>query len=441
MKKSCLFAILFALAIAASGQTPTPTPLPAFKTYADAMAAGKAAFDKTNFEAAEAAYAQAVILGSTDEHRFDALVKQGGAFERISRTERSNTGKYRTETKTVVLFPDAVAAYRKAAGLAGISPDKKAEAMMLIADIYSSSYKSGHLPAQPLFGKSWKESAREEFTKVMNLVGITADTKARALMRRAGTYNTLPLFGKFDAKQMQASADDLEAAFLTAGAADHIKADALKELASLGKRIGDVNVYFKSIEQITKLPKARPGQVVDAYDALALLYLENAKLAEARKAAADGLAVPKAEAADRAKLYRDLAVGQLMDPAHKAQTGPAPQAIKLANAELDKAVKGKDLADDDRARILITFGEYFQQLKLLGATETAVAQFQKVLALRGLPVKLVAEAQYGIGESYRIAGRTTEAIAAYEKVGTEDGRIWGYARERLRSLRAATPKD
>ncbi len=228
MKKVCLLVIISGLAIVASGQTPTPVPV--FKTYAEAMAAGKAGFDKNSFTAAEAAYGQAFDRASTDDQRFDALIKRGGAFEKMSRTERTSTGKYKATTKTIFLFPDAVAAYRKAAELPGISADKKAEAMMLIGEIYSNSYKSGHLSSPPMSGKNWKEMGREEFTKVINLSGISFDIKARALMGRGLAYNTLASFGTFDTKQVQASAKDLEAAFMTAGAADHIKADALQEL-------------------------------------------------------------------------------------------------------------------------------------------------------------------------------------------------------------------
>ena len=122
MRKFCLLVIISSVAVAASGQTPTPTPTPVFRTYAAAMTSGKAAFDKSLFTAAEVSYGQALGLASTDDQRFDALIKRGGALEKMSRTERTSTGKYKTKTKTIVLFPDAVAAYREAAGGGMVGP-------------------------------------------------------------------------------------------------------------------------------------------------------------------------------------------------------------------------------------------------------------------------------------------------------------------------------
>ncbi len=427
-----LFILIFSFAV--SAQTPSPTPAPVYKAYIDAMAAGKSAVEKKAFPAAEAAYDQAVGLASNDDQRYDALIKRGAALEKVTRSVRTGTGKYGGATKTVVLFPDAVAAYRKAADLPGITVEKKAEAMMLIGDIYSSTYKSEYLPKSPSGGKGWKETARDEFTKIINLAGISGNTKARALNARANTYSTNRMFGRFDDQQVKASAKDLEAAILTEKASDKIKADALKDLALLAKRIDDVNTYFGAFDKITKLTGAEPEQRIDAYDALAGLYIDNGKFVEARKAANDGLAVAKAPQSARSSLYRDLAVVQLVDPANKTADGQ--KALKLTDAELDKAVRGHDLSRVDRIKILISFGEFFQQLKVVGATETAVAQYQKVLALKGISAKESAEAQYGIGEAYRLAGKKAEAIAAYEKVSSENGQYHNYARQRIKEVNA-----
>lgn len=311
---------------------------------------------------------------------------------------------------------------------------------MLIGDIYSSTYKSEYLPKPLSGGKGWKETARDEFTKIINLPGISGNMKARALNARANAYSTNKMFGRFDDQQVQAAAKDLDAAIKTEKASDKIKADALKDLAELGKRISDVSTYFGANEMITKLPAAEPEQKIDAYDTLAVLYIDNAKLTEARKAANDGLAVPKAAPADRAKLYQDLAVTQLIDPANKSADGQ--KALKLANAELDKAVKARELKPTDRAKILISFGEYFQMINAPWRVEMAVAQYQKVLALKGLTNKELAMAQYGIGEAYRLAGKKAEAIAAYEKVSSENGQYHNYARQRITEVNspAKTPK-
>lgn len=432
LRISSFLLLVLTASFAATAQTPTPTPAPVYKAYGEAMAAGKAAFEKNTPSVAEAAYDQAFGLASTDDQRYDALIKRGAAFEKVVRSVRAGTGKYGGTTKTVVLFPDAVAAYRKAAELAGITVEKKAEAMMLIGDIYSSTYKNEYLPKPQSGGKGWKETARGEFTKIINLPGISGNLKARALNARANAYTTTPIFGSFDNSQVQAAGKDLDAAVKIEKASDKVKADALKDLAELGKRISDVNTYFGAYDMITKLPAADPEQKIDAYDTLAILYIDNAKLAEARKAANDGLAVAKAAPADRAKLYRDLALTHLIDPANKSADGQ--NALKLANAELDKAIKPRELKPADRAKILISFGEYFQMLNAPWRTETAVAQYQKVLALKGLTNKELAMAQYGIGEAYRIAGKKTDAIAAYEKVSSENGQYHNYAQQRIKEV-------
>lgn len=431
IKTLCLSVVLLALAFAANGQTPTPTPAPVYKTYNEAMAAGKAAFDKHAYAVAEVAYDQAVKLATNDDLRYEGLVKRGGALERALRTEVTRSTKIGSEKKTVVRMPEAVAEYKKAAELSGISVEKRAEALMLIAGVYSTSYKSDDLGATGT-RKSWKETAREEFTKIINLPGISANLKSRALYARANTYTTTMIFGRFDNAQVTASGKDLEAAFMVEGASDKVKADALKELADLALRIKDVNTYVGALDKITTLPAAEPKQKIDAYDALARLLIDNSKLPEARKAVADGLAVPKGAATDRAALYRDLAYVQLVDPTNKSADGQ--KALKLADAELDKAVKARELTPADKAKILIGFGEYFQMVNLPGRTDLAVLQYQKVLALKGLTVKEVAMGQYGIGEAYRIAGKKAEAKAAYEKVSKDNGQYHGYAQHRIKEL-------
>lgn len=436
MKRIYLPVAFFALTLAVGGQTPSPTPTPVYKTYAEAMAAGKAAVEKKTYPVADAAYDQAAGLAANDDQRFEALVKHGGVLERSSRTEVTGGTKYATRSKTVMRFQDAVTVYTKAAELKGISVEKKAEAIMLIADIYGDSYKSGHLPSKPLLSNGWKGAAHGEFTKIINLPGISGNTKARALHARAKTYSTNMVFGRFDNQQITASAKDLEAAVLTEGASDKIKADALKDLAELALKIKDVNTYFGAHDKITKLPAAEAKQKIDAYDALTRLYIDNSKLAEARQAAADGLAVPKGAATDRSVLYRDLAYVQLIDPANKSAGGQ--KALKLADAELAKAVKARELTPADKARLLVGFGEYFQIANPPGRTDLAILQYQKVLALKGLTAKDLAMAQYGIGEAYRIAGKKAEAKAAYEKVSRENGQYHGYAQQRIKEL--DTPK-
>lgn len=424
--------LVLILSFAVGAQTPTPTPTPVYKTYADAMAAGKAAVEKNTFPAAEAAYDQAVGLALTDDQRYDALVKRGGALEKVIRTVTTGGGKYRATTKTLVLFPEAVAVYRKAADLAAITVEKKAEVMLLIGDIYSSTYKSEYLPKPLSGGKGWKETARDEFTRIINLPGISGNMKARALNARANTYSTNKMFGRFDNQQVQAAAKDLEAAFMVEGASDKIKADALGGLADLALRINDVNTYVGALDKITTLPAAEPKQKIATYDALARLFIDNSKLAEARKAVADGLAVPKGTATDRAVLYRDLAFVQLVDPANKSADGQ--KALKLADAELDKAVKARELKPADKAKLLVELGEYFQSANVPLRTELGVLQYQKVLALKGLTNKELAMAQYGIGEAYRLAGKKAEAIAAYEKVSSENGQYYNYARQRIKEV-------
>lgn len=432
LKRFDLPAVFFALCVMVGGQTPSPAPNPVYKTYTEAMAAGKAAAEKPALPAADAAYAQAEGLATNDDQRFEAMIKRGGVLEKSSRPEVAGGTKYASRTKIVMQFQEAAAVYSKAAELKGISVEKKAEATMLIADIYGNSYKSGHLPSRPLVGNSWNEAARAEYTKVVDLPGISANTKARALHARAKTYSTDRIFGRFDNQQVQASAKDLEAAIMTDGATDKVKADALKDLAELAKRINDASTYVGAYDKITKLPAAEPAQKIDAYDTLARLFIDNSKVADARKAAADGLAVPKARAIDRSVLYCDLALVHLIDPANKTADGQ--KALKLADAELDKAVKSRELTPADKIKLLIGFGEYFQLANAPGRTDLAVLQYQKVLALKGITPKDIAMAQYGIGEAYRIAGKKAEAKAAYEKVSKENGQYHGYAQHRIKEL-------
>ncbi len=88
-------------------------------------------------------------------------------------------------------------------------------------------------------------------------------------------------------------------------------------------------------------------------------FWRTAKLAEARKAATEGLAVPKAEVDDRAKLYRNLASAHLLDPANKVPSGVSPQALNLANAELDKAVSKRELKEQRSGKDTAQFWRIF----------------------------------------------------------------------------------
>lgn len=409
-------------------------PAAAFKSYDEAMKAGAAARGKPDNALADSAFREAVMLAKTDEAKADALSALGGILEKEKRTTTVRVNKFKTETKSAGRYDEAIVVYRQALELTGIGDERRAALLMLVGDIYADEYKNKDLPRTA--GKPHAETARAEYSKVLTLAAVSPDAKIRALTARARAYDTRIVFGSIKEQNVKAAADDYKAAVAVPGGSDELKAVALFDVAKLARTINDAGSFVGAYEQVTKLPKALPAQRIEAHSELALVYLNNLKVAEARTALAGGRSVKNASAADQARLYRIAALANLVE-AQIAGEDPSvvtSKGYKSARAELDRAVKGPKLTDAEKIALLIESGDYFLNIRIGGAVQLALSEYEKALRHPGVTEKTGAIAQYGIGESYRTAGKAAEATEAYQKVSQANGQYYSYAQQRIKAL-------
>ncbi len=249
-------------------------------------------------------------------------------------------------------------------------------------------------------------------------------------------------FGKFTMSEVTAAFDDLRAAGEMKDGSHELRAKAYLELADLGRRVRDLDTFTGAYERITMLTGAQPGQKISAYYELAALLASNKKFPVARKYIADALLVKGTTVAERATIFRVSAMSHIMEmqEANAALPADTEKYKKLARAEMAKTVKSPGVSKKDELKTLIANSEYIRNTKNRNAMFLAHEQAETALKLKGITDSERAEAQYEIGEIYRINGEDDSARTAYEKVLPANATIFNYAKQRIQALNTSVVK-
>jgi tetratricopeptide (TPR) repeat protein len=430
-----------------------------YKKYADAMAAGKKAYDApaptifelpiavaAELETAENAYGQAVTLAKTDNEKCDALVNLSRVLMKSRRTVTVQDNKLKTRTAVEDRFDEAYDTLKKALELKSLTAVRQLEIRLLMGDavdrsfIFSSKKFADRLKAE--FDQVPRAISRGIYDRIIASPDATPDIKAAAYSRRARTFGDAMVMREF-ADEFRKAFTDLKMAVGVAQASDVIKAEALFYAVDVYRRLGNANEVATTYYLITQLPNATERQRMTAYHDLADLLLKNNKIADARKMITEALALGGAQTGFRPKLHRLAGISYVMElysaEAEKSQEKAESLRVK-ARQEFDKTIDSPGLTPDQKAGIFIQNAELLNGWLLKKALPIAQEQIQKVIQLKGVSLSLLSSAYYNSGESYRLDEKFVEALAMYAKITAESPAYYQLAQRRITEIKPKIPK-
>lgn len=441
MNRNIVFLLILVL-IACSGltaQTPSPTPAPLYKTYAVAMAAGKAASKPAQRNTAEAAYLQAADLAANDMQRADALLAAGKV--QMQQTEIGSTGgKFKGSTFVIHHDRQALKSFNTALDLKDITAAKRAEITLERATLYieivrhSDAHNTLKRELETKFNSDVNSVLRKDLDALVAATTAPPDIKAEALICKARSYaRSGEVY--WNASDLKSGYEALAAATTVVGAADHIKAEAFLKITGLARQVSDANAFYVAALSVTKLPKAEPSQKFQAYLLLGEVLITSKKWTDARKAIAEGIAVKGLNSTQIAELYREAALSFLEELAVSgADKKQEPNLLASARAEFAKAAGQPKLAADPKATIYMDNAVYIRQFGKPHHFLLAHEQLKAALGVPKLSKKLKEQVQYEIGETLRLEGKKDEARAAYLLVTNANPQYFGYSQQRIKEL-------
>lgn len=356
----------------------TAAAQPTFATYAAALRAAQELLDQRKLKEAGAAFEAALGLAKTDDERADALM---------------GVGRTLSGAAARVRFDEA----RK---LPGVSTGKRAEARLAFASSYTLS--------------SERQTARDEYGKLLFETDLPAGVRAATLLARAGTYLNS---GFPSGSDLTAALADLESAAKVEGIPDAQKAEALLQLADLFFRLARTDEAQARLTLALALPGVAEEQKAKALLASGNIHLKKKETEKARAAWAQVPLLAGALTETRVLAHRSLAASYL-----------AESKAELAQAELEKAVQLPGLAGGDKVRLLDDLGDLLQSRGSFAAARSAFTRIveladagpiQRLDATLKVGMTYAGEKNYGAAREWweKLAmGASTHAVDALRRI-------------------------
>jgi tetratricopeptide (TPR) repeat protein len=277
--------------------------------------------------------------------------------------------------------------------------------------------------------------SRGEYTKLIDSKTAAPDVRILANIGRAAIYDTAMVFGQIKQEEVSSAFYDLKAATEVPGGKDEYKARAFFEIVELATRIKDYNTVAGAYERVTLLPAATVEQKIKAYEGLISILLANNMIKVSRDQLATAHKLAGLTNPQKAKLYRLGALATMTDVDPSDAAALAKQK-KAAIAELDKTAAFPGMTDEDKFKTYIANAEYFQNNAR--AYTLALDHLDKALKLKKIDDRGKTQAQYQIGETYRIHKDYAKARDAYNAVSEANPQYRNYAVQRLKQIDAET---
>jgi hypothetical protein len=423
--------ILACLVLAVVAQ---PAPNGVYRTYDEAMAAAKQWLaNNNNTYKAEPAFKKAMELANTDTEKVDAMLAYAATLPwMMNESAGYGSKRYHRSDEAYKLYLDALK-------LPGLSPARADEIKLAVADLVRRASSDSMTPAalreriNSDSQKSLIEHARAEYGKLIIASTTPPSVKTRAYIGRSKTYDTSVTFGGVKKENAFAAVADLKAATEVVQAPDEDKAHAYFEIVEIARRVNDANTVGGAYDAITKLGGATPEQKVSAYKGFIELLLGNNMIKASKDKLAEAAKTPGLSNDQRAVLSRLTALTMMVD-VDPSDSAALKKNTKAAIAELDRTVAIPKMTDEEKFKTYMATGEYLKGVRV--GYPLAVDQLEKAAMLAKVGDDRKAEAQYEIGEAYRINGKNAEAKAAYLKVSNVNPRYHGYAGQRIKEVDA-----
>lgn len=429
-----LFTVL-TFVMSTTAQTPTPV---VYKSYAEALADGKKWLSENNQYKAEPAFRRAVELSSTDAQKLDAMLAHAAVLRRVGHITADYTSKSKYSKTRAYRTDEAYAIYQQVLKIPGLTQAQIDEVKLAVADTVATCFTEYNGCPQALEKKVEADTTmkpdrflRSEYTKLID--SATPDVRILAHIGRAATHDTAMLFGQIKRDEVTAAFNDLKAATEVAAGKDEHKAKAFFEIVELANRIKDYNTVAGAYERVTLLPAATIEQKIKAYDGLVSILMANNMIKASRDQLAAAHKLAGLTNPHKTKLYRLGALATMMDVDPSDATAMAKQK-KAAIAELDKTAAFPKMTDEDKLKTYVANAEYFQNNPR--AYTLALDHLEKALKLKKLDERAKAEAQYQIGETYRIQKDYARAREAYLAVPEANPQYRNYAAQRMKQMDA-----
>ncbi len=442
MNRNIVFLLILVLIACSTltAQTPSPTPAPVYKTYAAAMAAGKAASKPAQRNTAEAAYLQAADLAANDMQKADALLAAGNVQMQQRTIVSQKPRKFKSSSFVFYHDREALKSFNTALDLKDITAAKRAEITLERARLYieivrhSDAHNSLRTELETKFKQGLVSVLRKDLDALVAVATTPPDIKAEALICKARSYaRSGEVY--WNASDLKSGYEALAAATTVVGAADRIKAEAFLKITGLARQVSDANAFYVAALSVTKLPKAEPSQKFQAYLLLGEVLITSKKWADAQKAIAEGIAVKGLTSTQIAQLYREAALSFSEElAASGADKKQEANLLASARAEFAKAAGQPKLAADPKATIYMDNAVYIRQFGKPHHFLLAHEQLKAALGVPKLSKKLKEQVQYEIGETLRLEGKKDEARAAYLLVTNANPQYFGYAQQRIKGL-------
>lgn len=419
--------------------------------FGETIAFGHVARLKNDRKTAERFYLQAVELAKDNEQRADALLWVARMQLADKREEKIQVERNRTRTEFVLRTDDAWATVTKAAALTGLSPATKAGIELAKGEVFLAEAKN-FAPRKSGIAERWRAELKESpsallqksFQSVLDNPAATPDQKLIANMKIAES--------QLNASGLAVSPEALsnawfhyKAAAKTAGASDELRANAYTELVKIvrqdrqpAKPQENMDTVREAYEGIIGLKNATPRQKHRTHLEYAMLLAVNGKTADAQAQVEAARKLTQLDHLEKAQVHQVAAHIHLLGAMTMLDRG-----VAKAKTELENSVKQPTITDTQRVEVMIKNGTYLRDRASTPMTNVprllAVNEFRKVLADAKADDKKKAEAQYEIGETYRVMNMFAEALTEYKKVPETGGIFYSYAQQRIQAIEKQTP--
>lgn len=419
--------------------------------FGETIAFGHVARLKNDKKTAEKFYLQAVELAKDNEQRSEALLWAARIQMAEKRELKIQADKGRSRTEYVLRTDDAWATVMKAAALTGLSPATKAGIELAKGEVFLAEAKN-FAPSKSGIAERWMSEfkgtpaglSRRSFQSVLDNPAATPDQKLMANMKIAESQ--LNASGLAMSQEALSNAwFHYKAAATTAGASDELRANAYTELIKIvrqdrqpAKPQENTNTVREAYEGIIGLKNATQRQKLRAHLEYAVLLAVNGKTADAQSQIEAARKLTQLDHLEKAQVYQVAAHIHLLGAMTMLDRG-----VAKAKTELENSVKQQGISDTQRVEVLIKNGTYLRDRVPASTANVprlmAVNEFRKALADAKADEKHKAEAQYEIGETYRMMNMIAEALTEYKKVPASGGMFYSYAQQRMQALEKQAP--